>query len=353
MNSFLQKKVVKTVAPALSALRLPRLFEPLYGGLGHVLTFHRVVPDQEKPRIHNHQTLEITPEHLERTIRFFQKKGYAFYSPDELCERFAACSFKEKFVVFTFDDGYRDNLTAAYPILKKHSIPFTIYVTTCFPDRTAVLWWYILENLLLEKDQVEFQWAGKHYSFACHTQPEKEKAFDAIRRFITRSFLLENHVDMYRAVFGDFQPDLHAPVAELALSWAEIRELGNDPLVTIGAHTVNHFPLKQLEKEALHTEIFDSKKIIEARTGLPVWHFAYPFGKAAEASWREFETVRSLGFKTAATTRMGNIFAAHRNNLECLPRISINRVTDGAVLELQTSGMLPCLVHKGRRAVTH
>ena len=137
------------------------------------------------------------------------------------------------------------------------------------------------------------------------------------------------------------------------MSWEDIQELGKDPLATIGAHTVNHFPLKQLDDEALENEIMGSKKIIETQTGLAVEHFAYPFGKATEASFREFETVKSLGFKTAVTTRVGNIVAEHKNSLECLPRISINQVTEAAVLELQTSGMLPCFLNKGKRAVAH
>ncbi|MCF8245299.1 MAG: polysaccharide deacetylase family protein [Saprospiraceae bacterium] len=351
MTSQTQREILARTAPFLTTLSW--LFEPFYSGLGHVLTFHRVVPETGERRIHNHQTLEITPEHLERTILFFIKKGYSFYSLDQLFDRLTLGGLNEKFVVFTFDDGYRDNLTVAYPILKKYGIPFTVYITTCFPDRTAILWWYILEDMLRAKNKVDFQWAGKRYSFSCRTQPEKEIAFDSIRRFFTQSFCLENHEEMYRAVFGDFQSGLRAPVLEYAMSWEEIRELGNDPLVTIGAHTVNHFPLKQLGNDALETEIFESKRIIETQTGLPVEHFAYPFGKAVEASFREFEAVKSLGFKTAVTTRIGSVFAEHKNSLECLPRISINQVTEAAVLELQTSGMLPFLINKGKRVMTH
>jgi len=352
MNSYLRKKIISFSAPLLTSLQTHRLFGPFYSGCGHILTFHRVIPDTAEVRIHNHQSLEITPEHFEQTILFFQKRGYAFYSLDQLYESLLRGRFSKKFVVFTFDDGYRDNFTLAYPILKKYRVPFTIYITTNFPDRKAILWWYILEDMLREREQVRFRWEDRDYSFRCRSLVEKESTFDEVRTLINKSFSQSNFLEMLRAIFGDFQTNLWEYADLLAMSWDEVREISKDPLATIGAHSVNHFSLKQLDSEELVREIKGSKEFIESKIQQAVEHFAYPFGKSTEASLREFEMVKSLGFKTATTTRMGNIFPAHKNHLECLPRISINRATKKHVLQLQTSGMLPCLYHKGRKLIT-
>jgi len=353
MNSYLKKKIISLSAPLLTTLQTHRLFEPFYSGCGHILTFHRVIPTTAKVRIHNHLSLEITPEHFEQTILFFQKRGYVFYSLDQLYESLVRGSFPEKFVVFTFDDGYRDNFTVAYPILKKYSVPFIIYITTNFPDRKAILWWYILEDMLREKEQIRFRWEDRDYSFTCRSLCEKERAFDEIRTLVNQSFSKPNFQEMFRTIFGNFQSNPFVYANSLAMSWEEIREISKDPLATIGAHSVNHFPLKQLDSEELVREIKNSKEGIESQIQQPVNHFSYPFGKATEASLREFEMVKSLGFKTATTTRMGNIFPEHKNHLECLPRISINRATKKPVLQLQTSGMLPCLYHKGKKVISH
>ena len=48
----------------------------------------------------------------------------------------------------TFDDGYRDNLHYALPILKKYDAPFAIYIPTSFPDRAGELWWLTLEAVI-------------------------------------------------------------------------------------------------------------------------------------------------------------------------------------------------------------
>ncbi len=128
-----------------------RIFAPFFSGLGHILTLHRVVEDRCDFRIHNHQSLEISPEQLERTIHFYKKNNYAFISLDQVHHSLIHEKARRKFVAFTFDDGYRDNFTTAYPILKKHKIPFCIYITTNFPNQKAILWWYLLEDFLRKK----------------------------------------------------------------------------------------------------------------------------------------------------------------------------------------------------------
>ena len=102
--------------------------------VGYVLMLHRVVPPKEGERIHNHLSLEITPEKLESFIAYFLKHKYAIISFDQVKEYTKA---KRKYVVFTFDDGYKDNFTHAYPIFKKYNLPFTIYVCNDFPNSRA------------------------------------------------------------------------------------------------------------------------------------------------------------------------------------------------------------------------
>lgn len=353
MSNYHKKKIIASVAPYLSTFQVHRLFQPFYSGLGQILMFHRVIPDSSKLRIHNHQSLEISPTQLEETILYYKKKGYQFLSFDQFYDGIQNKTLSKKFVVLTFDDGYRDNYTIAYPILKKHSVPFTIYITTNFPDRKAILWWYILEDMIRDRTSISFSWKGDQQDISLRTEEEKELGFDKIRNFINQNFDKDHYQEMLLAIFGDYQSDLFAYAHSHAMSWSEIQKISEDPLVTIGAHTVNHFPLKQLKDKELVPEIMDSKTLLEKNIGQAVEHFAYPFGKAAEASFREFEAIKKLGFKTATTTRMGNIFPDHSQHLECLPRININRVSNTDVLQLQTSGMLPFILHKGKKLITH
>ncbi len=350
MNAYLKKQIISKVASIISSTGIQNIFERYYGGIGHMLMFHRIIPDTNAKRIHNHLSLEITPEHLEKTINFFIKKDYCFLSIDQLYENFRKGIIPDKkFVVFTFDDGYRDNLEIAYPIFKKYGIPFTVYITTGLPNKTAILWWYILEDMLLNINAVQFTWNEKKYFYNSRTSDEKEKAFETIQAFIHQNFSINNYLELFRAVFKDFQPDLTLNSSMLGMNWDEIRRLNEDPLVTIGAHTVNHFNLAKLPDDVLKSEILESKIVLEKQLGQPIKHFAYPYGKLHHASEREFECANDLGFNTATTTNIGNIFKENGKMLCSLPRININRVTNEPVLKMQTSGLLPLIINKGKK----
>ncbi|HHH49928.1 MAG TPA: hypothetical protein ENK52_02995 [Saprospiraceae bacterium] len=352
MNSATKKKIISAAAPFITALKVHQLFAPFYHGIGHILTFHRVLPLDNRQRIHNHLSLEISPIQLENTIHFFKERNYKFWSLDQLSRNIKKKD-NPKFVVFTFDDGYYDNYDFAYPILKKHNIPFTIYITTNFPDRKAILWWYLLEDVLLEETSITFHWQEKNYFFPTKNQSEKESAFDQIRSLINQCQSISQQKELLELVLKDHYLKHKTYAKRLTMNWDEIKELSNDPLVTIGAHTVNHFSLTRLNELQLADEILKSKNIIELQIDRPVEHFAYPFGKSAEASIREFEFIKQANFKTATTTRMGNIFPQHQNYMECLPRLSINRASTNKVLQIQISGLLSCLVHKGKKIITH
>lgn len=109
--------------------------------LGHILMLHRVT-DQRSSNP-NQRELEITPFFLENTIKKYIKQGKRFLSIDEACSIIKSGKRqKQPFVCLTFDDGYCDNYTIAYPILKRLGVPFTIYVTTGFIDNRLPMWWY-------------------------------------------------------------------------------------------------------------------------------------------------------------------------------------------------------------------
>jgi peptidoglycan/xylan/chitin deacetylase (PgdA/CDA1 family) len=108
------------------------------------------------------------------------------------------------------------------------------------------------------------------------------------------------------------------------MGWGEIAGLAGDPLCTIGAHTIHHFALARLEPERARFELEESARIIELETGRRPRHFAFPYGYPAAAGPRDFALAREAGFASAVTTRHGVVYAAHRDHLHALPRISVN-----------------------------
>ena len=127
-----------------------------------------------------------------------------------------------------------------------------------------------------------------------------------------------------RDLSARYHVDIAAFCEELCMSWGELARLVADPLVTIGAHTVNHFMLAKVPANTARSEMEMSRTVIEAALGIRPDHLAYPVGDRTSAGPREFRIAAELGFKTAVTTRPGVLFKGHRDHLTALPRISIN-----------------------------
>ncbi len=333
------KKVRKTIKSAVKRTQLFKLLSPWYSGRGSILMFHRICKKEERSFFLNNSALEITPEYLDEIILSFKKRGYVFVSIGDV-PRILNIPEKQKFVVFTFDDGYLDTYLSAYPIFRKHKVPFTVYVTTSFPDGDAVLWWYMLDALVMQNRTVEFDLDGTHYGFNCCDNQSKEMTFMAIQKII-QSSSPSDFSSVVEAVFAKNGIDRRATSDRLAIDWERLIAMSQDKLVTIGAHTVNHFSLKNLSEEALNRELLLSKSRIESKINLPVKAFSYPFGGINEAGLREFDAVKRAGFETGVTTRQSNVFEQHKPYLTSLPRINIDGNMESFAKIEYESGFLP------------
>lgn len=318
---------------------LSKLTRPFAPYLGHILMFHRVVTPDGNPRIPENQILEITPKHLTDIIAFYRQRDYEFISMDEVTRRLDGKRSSQKFVAFTFDDGYTDTYTTAYPILKKENIPFSVYITTDFPDRRAYMWWNLLESALLENDVLFFTLDKKEYAIHCETMDLKREAFTYIRQLVLKS--ITGIPAAWWSVFDPLGMDVEGFTDRIALSWDQIKELARDPLVTICAHTCTHPPLTALDEEEALDEMQTSREIIEYKTALKVEHFAYPYGSKLEVTEREARMAADLGFKTAVITEPGNIYGYHRDRRMMLPRVTINEADHLRTLTLVADGCIP------------
>ena len=327
---------------------LSNLARPLYGGRGHILMFHRVTPNLPA-RVAGQSRLEVTPQRLEEIIRFFQTRDYDFLSLDDLPARLSARK-RRKFVLFTFDDGYVDNLEHAYPVFKRHNIPLAIYAAVNFPQREAVLWWYLLDDLILGRESLTLDLPDGPLALPCRT-PEEKTATSRTLRARLKFCARQDYPALLDAIFTRQGLDLHAKTEQLALSWDQLRTLSRDPLVTIGSHSLHHFPLKTLSEEEAREEMVKSKRVLEEQLGTPVKHFAYPYGEHREAGLREFDLAHQSGYVTAVTTRFASLFPQHTGHMEALPRFDAPALDDENLL-LAVNGLLPLRRNRFKRVVT-
>jgi peptidoglycan/xylan/chitin deacetylase (PgdA/CDA1 family) len=299
------------------------LSRPFVGGVGAILALHHVRPPQPD-RFQPNRLLEVTPQFLTRLVRGLRRSGLEFIALDEMHRRMVEGDFANRFVCLTFDDAYRDTLRWAYPVLKDAGVPFAIYVPTSFPDRLGELWWLALEAVIARNNRIGLVIDGRDRKFDCRTVAEKQRLYHELYWWLRDRSTESEMRDVVRRLAAFYQVDIAAFCAELCMDWSELARLAADPLVTIGAHTVNHPILLRLSREAARSEMDLSRSVIEAALGMKPAHLSYPFGDRAASSAREFELAAELGFKTAVTARPGVLFPRHSRYLTALPRVLVD-----------------------------
>lgn len=321
-RASMRKAAIRFTLDALYFTGAFRALRGRYGGVGVILTLHHVRPSR-RAAFQPNRSLEITPEFLETVIVEFRRRGLEFIGLDEMHHRLTECRFPGRFVCITFDDGYRDNLEYAYPILQQHEVPFAIFVTSDFADGQGHLWWSSLESTVAANDHVVLMVDGAARTFVCRTVAAKDAAVRAIHQIMS-DLPAGEEVRVLGELAATMGIDAGASCAAACMSWKELSRLAADPLVTIGAHTVSHPHLRKLAPADARREMEASAARIERMLGIRPQHFAYPFGDTSAVGAREFAYAAELGFKTALTTRPGVVSASDRERLTSLPRISAN-----------------------------
>ncbi|MGJ0509296.1 MAG: polysaccharide deacetylase family protein [Methylocystis sp.] len=329
-----------------------RLAAPFTRGLGAILMFHRVRP---APREHfaPNAGLEITPSFLDAVLLRLRAQGYDILSLDDALEPLRQRRPSQRpFVVLTFDDGYRDLVDHALPILERRRAPFVAYVTSGFADRTARLWWLELEEAIRRLARVDVTVGGHRVTAPCATAREKRAVHSTLywRLRGGDETALRDAVGALAARAG-VNPETVA--AEACLDWAGVAALARHELATIGAHSLTHPRLAWLGAEDARREMAESRARIAAGAGATPRHFCYPVGDPTSAGRREFDLAAQLGFESAVTTQPGMLFPEHRDHLCALPRLSVNgRYQSLAALDVLLSGAPFALFNRGRRVAT-
>ena len=289
---------------------------------GAIFTLHHVRPAEGKafdPAAH----LSVTPEFLDAAIMAVKAAGMKPIALSDLPAHVEVASGTEPFVAFTLDDGYKDNLRYALPVFERHGIPFTVFVTGGFVDRTHSIWWKTAEELIGKLDRFDFDFGDGPTSLPTATLSQKYAAYDRLHKALACAdqYDMIERLDTYARAYGI---DPLAIVDREVMGEAELRVLIKSPLASLGAHTISHCNMAHLTEEQLHREIERSADRVEAIVGTRPTAFAYPYGDACSAGEREFEAVRQSGFDLAVTTTPDIVRSESAERPHRLNRISLN-----------------------------
>src|SRR5262245_52607727 len=194
------------------------MLRPFVSGVGAILTLHHVRPPRPD-RFQPNRLLEVTPRFLEDVVRYLRRCRLDLISLDEMHRRLTAGDFRRRFVCITIDDGYRDTLQWAYPILRRHQAPFAVYIPTSFPDRLGELWWLALEAVVARNPRISLLVNGREQSFDCATVADKRDLFEQLYSFV-RSLATEDELrEVVRDLCSRYRVDIAAFCDEMCMNW--------------------------------------------------------------------------------------------------------------------------------------
>jgi peptidoglycan/xylan/chitin deacetylase (PgdA/CDA1 family) len=304
------------------------------GGAGVILRFARVRPR----RAGGFQPLkadEITPRFLDRTVRALKRWRYDIVTMDEVCRRAVIMAQRRRFACLTFDRCYKDLITAAYPVLSRHRVPFTVYVPTAFPDGVGESWWLALEKIIARERRISLVIDRNEQHYTVGTDEEKDDLFEFLSSWL-RQLPPPDLTAAVNDLCKRYSVDLAALCREASMDWGDLEKLAKDPLVTIGCATVNYNALSNLREASAQREMTMGRAVLESALQRDVTHFAYPFGDRAAFRRSHVVMAEEAGFASAVSTISGIVDTEGRTNLRALPRV----VWDGRQTSLRIMRVL-------------
>ncbi|MCT8990690.1 polysaccharide deacetylase family protein [Chelativorans sp. SCAU2101] len=302
VKRYLRHALIRAGLEGVSLARAGRLWCGA-GGRGIIFTLHHVRPTPARPFQPN-AILSITPAFLEQAIKVSLEAGLVPLALEDLPERLADPKDKRAYVCFTLDDGYRDNALFAAPVFRKYQVPYTIFATAGFVERTRSIWWETVEALLARSRAVEFDFGQGTRRLGTETTGKKLIAYNRFAEYVETQDE-DEAVASIDVLARDSGIDPLALVDELTLDEAGLAEVARDPLARIGAHSLTHVNLKRVPTPRLKQELEGSAAAVERYVGYRPGAFAYPYGYASAVGEREVQAARQAGYAVAVTTMPG------------------------------------------------
>ncbi|MDI7215568.1 polysaccharide deacetylase family protein [Leptospira santarosai] len=246
-----------------------------------ILLYHGVT-DHESFGIENYSNKHISASTFLDQMQYISKYCTVL-SMDDICELYySGKNYPSNSVAVTFDDGFRNNYTVAAPILDKFNVPATFYITSGIVNTDIMFWVDQLEDCLnlCKKQSIKIK-LDEFIIFDLYNYENRKSALTSIKKYC-KSVNVKRKDEIIEQVISETEiiPSvLHSKNYE-KISWAELKRLSDNPLFTIGGHSMYHDILSSFDsKERLNKDISLSIELLEYNLGIKLIHYAYPEGQ--------------------------------------------------------------------------
>ncbi|WP_063799708.1 polysaccharide deacetylase family protein [Bradyrhizobium jicamae] len=299
---------------AIGSAGLFPVFRRIFAGRAVIVMFHEIQQDC-RSELKTGTSVEL----FEYSLSWLKREGWTIVSLEECLERLARNDRSRRYAVLTFDDGYRDNVSVALPILERNNAPFMMYVPTAALTRTMQSWWLGLRELFRSREAVTIDAMGVR--FRCPDLRSKQVALGKVDEWVHQDY---GRAAALATTFENAGISMSSLNDRYFLDARALQSLARHPLASIGGHTTSHQALANLDAAAARTELVDNRNYLEDLLQMPVRHLAYPYGSCG---LREGHLANEAGYVSAVTTRHGQL-SDDRIDRFALPRIGVSSAFD-------------------------
>ena len=328
---FVSPFLKKVVYPLLSASGYFRHTSAC--GLA-IVTYHGILPQSYNPIDSVLDGNLVTAQAFRRQLRFVTA-NYNVISPEDVLDWIRGTrSLPERAVLLTCDDGLLNNLTDMLPLLSQEGLRCLFFVTGASADDVrGTLWYEELLVLFLRARSEEFVISGEGVTirFDLRLPQQRHMAWWSAVRTLSqlnaekrRRFLLEASAQMEMPEISSASESLNRRFGLLTV--AELRELAAAGMA-IGAHTVSHPVLPEMDHDLARSEILTSRTRLEEALKTTIWAFAYPFGDPASVNHALLALAQEAGYEAAFVNYGGGLGVP-------LPKFALPRVHVTAKMQL-------------------
>lgn len=260
--------------------------------------------------------ITVGTENFRRHIEYL-RENYLILSAKDL----VGYTGSENAVAITFDDGYEDFHTNVIPIINEYNVPVTLFVTTCILNEDNEFWMTRLSELIFgdhEEKQIEIILIGQKYRLSLIDANETFSAYSFLRNVCMKANANER-----KEIIDSIELQLYKHgEGRKALSISQMREIVDNPLVYIGAHSVSHSSLGFLSEEYAEKEIAESIQELEKISNRKVELFSYPYGTKIDFNNVTENILKKYDIKLAFTTEFRNV--SENENYLRIPRCFVD-----------------------------
>jgi peptidoglycan/xylan/chitin deacetylase (PgdA/CDA1 family) len=246
-------------------------------GTGVILMLHRVLANDRAAELHHRNELCVGPKAFEHLLVWL-KKHFDCVPLMEILQPGSLSSERPK-VALTFDDGWRDNALNAFPLLQKHRVPASIFLSTDYIGSRQRFWWESIGETLWGSHGEK----ARMHLIDCIRQvgcplPVLLEDPDVQRRSLALLHFLQNLKPLSPKDLNRLTDECAQEPSPQALDWHQVRSMEASGLVRFGPHGASHAILTGLDDQTLDEELTRSRQALENGCNWPLPVYCYPNG---------------------------------------------------------------------------